>query len=68
MKTAFHVTGTHCPSCKALIEDICNEQDGVRSCTADYKTGRVIVEHEGKLDKAAIKKEIESLGNYKVQW
>ena len=30
-KYKFHVTGTHCASCKILIEDILNEQDFVKN-------------------------------------
>ena len=66
MKTTFIVKGTHCESCKALIEDVCKEQAGVTSCTADFKTGKVNIEHSKRLDMKAIKKEIESLGEYKV--
>lgn len=67
MKTALTVKGTHCPSCKALIEDVCKDISGVTTCTADYKTGKVEIEHTGKLDMGKIKKEIESLGEYKVE-
>ena len=66
MKTIFTVKGTHCESCKALIEDVCKETEGVTSCTADFKTGKVNVEHSKPLDMKALKKEIESLGKYKV--
>ena len=66
MKTIFTVKGTHCESCKALIEDVCKEQEGVTFCKADYKTGRVEVEHAKPLDKQKLKKDIEGLGKYKV--
>lgn len=66
MKTNFIVKGTHCESCKALIEDVCKEIDGVTSCTANFKTGKVEVEHSKQLDMKALKKEIEGLGEYKV--
>ena len=66
MKTTFTVKGTHCESCKALIEDVCKEQAGVTSCTADFKTGKVNIEHSKPLDMKALKKEIEGLGKYKV--
>ena len=38
----FHVSGTHCASCKILIEDILNEQDFVQNVRVDLK--REIVE------------------------
>src|SRR3989338_1159786 len=40
----FHVSGTHCASCKILIEDILNEQDFVQNVRVDLK--REIVEIE----------------------
>lgn len=45
MKTyTFHVTGTHCASCKILIEDILNEQSFVKSARVNLKTETVEVE------------------------
>lgn len=45
MKTyTFHVTGTHCASCKILIEDILNEQDFVKSVRVNLKTETVEIE------------------------
>lgn len=66
-KTIIHVRGTHCTACKALIEDVCKDIAGVESCTVDFKTGETVIEHDGKLDLSLVKKEIESLGKYKVQ-
>lgn len=66
MKTQLTVKGTHCVSCKALIEDVCKEIDGIKSCTVDFKTGKTVIEHTKPLDMAKLKKEIESLGKYKV--
>jgi uncharacterized protein len=31
----FHVSGTHCPSCKILIEDTLNEQIGIENARVD---------------------------------
>ena len=67
MRTIITVKGTHCKSCKALIEEVCSEIPGVKSCTVDFKTGKTIIEHEEKLDLKKLKKEIEGLGEYKVQ-
>ena len=45
MKTyTFHVTGTHCASCKILIEDILNEQDFIKKSKVDLKRETVEIE------------------------
>lgn len=45
MKTyTFHVSGTHCASCKILIEDILNEQDFIKSVRVDLKKETVEIE------------------------
>ncbi len=47
MKTyTFHVSGTHCASCKILIEDILNEQIGIQNTHVDLKNEIVSVETE----------------------
>lgn len=67
MKTTLTVKGTHCNSCKALIEDVCTEIPGINSCNVDFKTGITEVEHEENLDWKKFKKDVESLGEYKVE-
>lgn len=66
MKTTIAVKGTHCNSCKMLIEEVCSEIPGVKSCSVDFKTGKTVIEHEGKLNLKKLKQEIEKLGDYKV--
>lgn len=66
MKTTLTIKGTHCQSCKVLIEDICAEIAGVKSCTLDFKSGKLLVEHEPGVDMKRVKKEIESAGEYRV--
>ena len=66
-KTTIIVKGTHCPSCKALIEDVCKDSKGVKSCNVDYKSGKTEIEHDDKFDLNLFKKEIEGLGKYKVE-
>lgn len=68
MKTTFTVKGTHCNACKILIEEVCSEFAGVNSCLVDFKTGKTIIEHEPSLDLKKLSQEIESLGEYKVQF
>lgn len=67
MTTKLLIKGTHCTSCKALLEDVCKETPGVTNCTVDYKTGEMIVEHDESIDWSALKKEINGLGQYRVQ-
>lgn len=43
-KYTFHVSGTHCASCKILIEDILGEQDIVRTAEVNLKNQTVSVE------------------------
>lgn len=44
MKTlTFHVSGTHCPSCKIFIEDTLNEQIGINSTNVDLKRETVSI-------------------------
>lgn len=66
MKTIIHIKGTHCPSCKALIEDVAQETPGIASCKVDYQTGKTEIEHEESVAWARFKKEVEGLGDYIV--
>jgi len=40
----FHVSGTHCPSCKIFIEDTLNEQIGIEQTRVDLKNETVHLE------------------------
>src|SRR3989344_3574183 len=42
----FHVSGTHCASCKILIEDVLNEQEFIKKAKVDLKRETVEVETE----------------------
>lgn len=49
MKThIFHVAGTHCASCKILIEDVLNEQPLVKYSVVNLKKEIVIIETESE--------------------
>ncbi len=64
MKThTFNVSGTHCASCKILIEDILNEQDFIKKSKVDLN--RETVEIETDSDKDA--NEIASILTNKIQ-
>lgn len=43
-KIVLHVSGTHCASCKILIEDILNEQVGIKNTSVDLKNEMVSFE------------------------
>lgn len=43
-KYTFHVTGTHCPSCKILLEDILGEQDFIQNAHVNLKRETVEIE------------------------
>ena len=40
-KYTFHVSGTHCASCKILIEDILSEQTNISNAHVDLKNETV---------------------------
>ncbi|HEY4505087.1 MAG TPA: sulfite exporter TauE/SafE family protein [Candidatus Paceibacterota bacterium] len=51
MKTyTFHVSGTHCASCKILIEDVLGEQSFVKSVRVDLKKETVEIETDSDQD------------------
>ena len=67
MKTKITIKGTHCASCKMLIEDVCKEMGGVNSCNVNFETGETEIDHADNLDWQKLKQEIESLGQYKLE-
>jgi copper chaperone CopZ len=66
MKTELLIKGTHCASCKALIEDVAKDTRGITSCTVDFATGKTVIEHDASVDWAAFDKEVAALGEYHV--
>lgn len=67
MKTTITIKGTHCHACKRLIEDVCKDISGIQSCSVDFNTGKTEIEHDDTLNWDVFKKEIEGLGQYKVE-
>ena len=65
-KITLTLEGLHCASCKALIEDVAGDIKGIKSCTVDSGKGTAVVEYEDKKNLEELKKEVESLGDYKV--
>ena len=64
--TRLTVTGMHCASCKALIEDVCMEIAGVKSCSVDVAKGEAIIEHDESVGPSLLAREIEGLGVYRI--
>jgi copper chaperone CopZ len=65
--TTINIKGTHCNSCKLLIEDVCKDQRGAKSCLVDFASGKTVIEHDDSFDWKEFKKAVETLGNYKVE-
>jgi len=65
--TVIKIKGTHCNSCKLLIEDVSKDINGVELCKVDFATGKTIIEHNEDFDLELFKKEIEGLGQYKIE-
>lgn len=64
MKTyILHVSGTHCASCKILIEDILSEQDFIQNVKVNLKKETVAIETES--DKSV--EEIVNILNIKIK-
>lgn len=67
MTTTVTIKGTHCESCKFVIEDICGEITGVKQCAVDYKTGKTVIDHDEHFTLDAFKKKVEGIGEYTVE-
>lgn len=65
--TTYHVSGMHCSSCKLLLEDVCKEIIGVSACEVDVASSTMMVTHEDTFDMSLVKKEVEALGEYKLE-
>lgn len=66
MKTMLVIKGTHCPACKALIEDVATEIPGLISCQVNYQTGHTEIEHQPPFSLLQFQNEVQKLGNYEV--
>lgn len=47
-KYTYHISGTHCPSCKILIEDILSEDSDIHDARVDIKTETLTLTTENK--------------------
>jgi len=66
MKTTIQIKGTHCVSCKNLLEDVIGDVKGVKKVDVDFKSGKTTIEHDGKMNLSDVKKEIKALKLYEV--
>lgn len=66
MEINITIKGTNCDACKSLIEEVCGEIKGVKSCTVNFQTGETVVNYDENVDWEKFKKEIEGLGQYKI--
>ena len=65
--TVIKIDGTHCNACKLIIEGVCKDIKGVKSCCVDFQTGKTFIEHDEHFSLDALKQEVEDLGQYKVE-
>ena len=67
MQTNIKVTGMHCASCKALLEDVTQDIPGVTKCTIDPEQGTGIVEHDATFNFDNLVKAVATLGTYTIE-
>ncbi len=65
-KYTFHVSGTHCASCKILIEDILTEENFIKSANVNLKNQTVEVEIKNEDGNEKSQDEIIKLLNPKI--
>lgn len=65
-KYTFHVSGTHCASCKILIEDILTEENFIKSANVNLKNQTVEVEIKNEDSNEKSQDEIIKLLNPKI--
>jgi copper chaperone CopZ len=46
IKKVFRITDMHCSNCAMKIESLEDELDGVRSISASYQKGQMVVEYD----------------------
>jgi len=66
MKRKLMITGMTCSACKAIIEDICGDYSEITSAVADVKGESLTLVFDESISLEALKKEIESEGDFKL--
>lgn len=65
-KYTFHISGTHCASCKILIEDILSEQDIVANVQVNLKNQTVEIETKNENGNEKSQEEVLEILNPKI--
>lgn len=64
-KKIFPIVGMHCASCKALIESVVSDLDGVSSVMVNYAAEKMVVEYDPeKVTIDTLKEAVASAGTY----
>jgi copper chaperone CopZ len=66
MITTITITGMHCASCKALLEDVIGDVPGVTRCTVDSEKSTGTIEHDDTFTPENLEQAISELGTYTV--
>src|SRR3990167_9593539 len=67
IKKTFPIVGMHCASCKALIEDVVSELDGVEKVMVNFATEKMTVEYDvTKTTVDDLTKAVASAGTYQL--
>lgn len=67
MQKEFTIKGTHCHSCKVLLEDVLEEISGVHLAEVDFSTGKTKLEYDESLDWEKVREEIKKVGDYELE-
>lgn len=63
VKTTFHISDMHCSNCAMKIESMEDDLPGVKSVSASYQKGLVVVEYDERLQNTeSIIQAIQKLG------
>ncbi len=67
IKKIFPIVGMHCASCKALIEDVVSDVNGVTDVKVNYAAEKMTVSYdEAKVSIEDLKKAVASAGTYQL--
>ncbi len=66
-KATINVEGMHCASCQMNISKSLSKVPGIKNMNVQLMNKKAFVDYEGELDEKAVKKAVESVGNYKIR-
>ncbi len=61
-KVVLRVEGMTCAGCEAKVEKALGKVKGVQHVDADYRSGKVVVQVSGKVDKTILRKAVDKAG------